>query len=89
MTATSDGFKIAEEDMKMRGPGDIEGTQQSGLPFKLRITDLSKDGELLEAVRKIVESILLQDPDLSHDENKVLRANLENAAPQKDFSKIS
>jgi ATP-dependent DNA helicase RecG len=89
MTATGDGFKIAEEDMKMRGPGDIEGTQQSGLPFKLRITDLSKDGELLEAVRKIVASILLQDPDLSHDENKVLKAGLESAAPQKDFSKIS
>jgi ATP-dependent DNA helicase RecG len=89
MVATTDGFKIAEEDMKMRGPGDIEGTQQSGLPFKLRITDLSKDGELLEAVRKIVESILCQDPELDLDENKILKTNLENPASQKDFSKIS
>jgi ATP-dependent DNA helicase RecG len=89
MTSTNDGFKIAEEDMKMRGPGDIEGTQQSGLPFKLRITDLSKDGELLEAVRKIVESILNQDPELALDENKILKTNLENPVSQKDFSKIS
>jgi ATP-dependent DNA helicase RecG len=89
MVATNDGFKIAEEDMRMRGPGDIEGTQQSGLPFKLRITDLSKDGDLLEAVRKIVESILLKDPDLSLDENKILKTNLENTGAQKDFSKIS
>jgi ATP-dependent DNA helicase RecG len=89
MVATNDGFKIAEEDMKMRGPGDIEGTQQSGLPFKLRITDLSKDGDLLEAVRKVVESILLKDPDLSLDENKILKTNLENANSQNNFSKIS
>ncbi|MDR0385768.1 MAG: ATP-dependent DNA helicase RecG [Prevotellaceae bacterium] len=89
MVSTCDGFKIAEEDMKMRGPGDIEGTQQSGLPFKLRITDLSKDGELLEAVRKVVESILQKDPDLSLDENKVLKSCLENAGSQKKFSKIS
>jgi ATP-dependent DNA helicase RecG len=83
MTATNDGFKIAEEDMKMRGPGDIEGTQQSGLPFKLRITDLSKDGDRLEIVRKIVESVLIEDPDLSHDENKILKTNLENENSQK------
>jgi ATP-dependent DNA helicase RecG len=89
MVSTNDGFKIAEEDMRMRGPGDIEGTQQSGLPFKLRITDLSKDGDLLEAVRKIVESILLKDPNLSLDENKILKTNLENEDSQKDFSKIS
>jgi ATP-dependent DNA helicase RecG len=89
MVATNDGFKIAEEDMKMRGPGDIEGTQQSGLPFKLRITDLSKDGDLLEAVRKIVESVLINDPALSNDENKILKTNLDNADSQKDFSKIS
>jgi ATP-dependent DNA helicase RecG len=89
MVETNDGFKIAEEDMKMRGPGDIEGTQQSGLPFKLRITDLSKDGDLLEAVRKIVESILIKDPKLNLDENKILKTNIENANNQKDFSKIS
>jgi ATP-dependent DNA helicase RecG len=89
MVSTNDGFKIAEEDMKMRGPGDIEGTQQSGLPFKLRITDLSKDGDLLEAVRKIVESILLKDPDLSLEENNMLKFCLDNANSQKDFSKIS
>jgi ATP-dependent DNA helicase RecG len=89
MVSTSDGFKIAEEDMKMRGPGDIEGTQQSGLPFKLRITDLSNDGELLEAVRKIAESVLMNDPDLSLNENNILKINLDNDVEQNDFSKIS
>jgi ATP-dependent DNA helicase RecG len=89
MTSTNDGFRIAEEDMKMRGPGDIKGTQQSGLPFKLRITDLSKDGELLEAVRKIVEAILQRDPNLMLDENRILKACLENAVDQKGFSEIS
>jgi ATP-dependent DNA helicase RecG len=89
MTVTNDGFKIAEEDMKMRGPGDIEGTQQSGLPFKLRITDLSTDGELLEAVRKIVESVLSKDPYLNLDENKILKTNLDNADSQKKFREIS
>jgi ATP-dependent DNA helicase RecG len=89
MVSTTDGFEIAEADMKMRGPGAIEGTQQSGLPFKLRLTDLSTDGKLLEAVRKIVEAILLRDPNLSLDENKILKTNLEASASQKDFSKIS
>jgi ATP-dependent DNA helicase RecG len=89
MVATNDGFKIAEEDMKMRGPGDIDGTQQSGLPFKLRITDLSKDIELLEAVRKIVEKILEQDPALALEQNKILKYSLESGFVKKDFSRIS
>ena len=89
MVETTDGFKIAEEDMKMRGPGDIEGTQQSGLPFKLRITDLSKDGDLLEAVRKIVENILDRDPDLTLEENEILRKISDFKKLQQDFSSIS
>ena len=89
MVSTNDGFKIAEEDMKMRGPGDIDGTQQSGLPFKLRVTDLSKDIELLEAVRKIVENILLQDPELALEQNKIIKCNLDSGFVKKDFRRIS
>ncbi|MDR2425121.1 MAG: ATP-dependent DNA helicase RecG [Prevotellaceae bacterium] len=89
MVETSDGFKIAEEDMRMRGPGDIEGTQQSGLPFKLNIADLREDGELLEAVGKIAEAILADDPNLDSEDNRILKISLNRQAALKDFSKIS
>lgn len=89
MVETSDGFKIAEEDMRMRGPGDIEGTQQSGLPFRLNIADLREDGELLEAVGKIAENILDNDPKLDRPENAVLKLSLNRQAAMRDFSKIS
>jgi ATP-dependent DNA helicase RecG len=89
MVETNDGFKIAEEDMKMRGPGDLEGTMQSGLPFELRISDLNRDSKLLEAVRKIVENILENDPHLETEDNKVLKDFLNRQNIQKDFSKIS
>ena len=89
MVETSDGFKIAEEDMRMRGPGDIEGTQQSGLPFRLNIADLREDGELLEAGGKIAENILDNDPKLDRPENAVLKLSLNRQAAMRDFSKIS
>jgi len=50
MINTSDGFEIAETDLQLRGPGDIEGTLQSGIPFDLKIADLGKDGQLIEYV---------------------------------------
>lgn len=65
MTETTDGFRISEADMQMRGPGDVEGTMQSGLPFKLRISDLAKDGPILEAARDLARSIIDSNPGLT------------------------
>lgn len=64
MTETTDGFLISEADMKMRGPGDMEGTQQSGLAFKLKIANLASDGQILTAARNLAESILNANPEL-------------------------
>ena len=63
MTRTCDGFEIAEADLKLRGPGDLEGTQQSGIAFDLRIANLARDGQLLQHVREVAEGILDADPD--------------------------
>ena len=63
MTRTCDGFEIAEADLKLRGPGDLEGTQQSGIAFDLRIANLARDGQLLQHVREVAGGILEADPD--------------------------
>jgi ATP-dependent DNA helicase RecG len=76
MIRTNDGFEIAETDLQLRGPGDIEGTIQSGIPFDLRIANLSKDGQLIEYVRNIAENILEEDPELGESRNNVLKAEL-------------
>lgn len=65
MTSTTDGFVIAEADMQMRGPGDIEGTAQSGLPFDLKIANLAQDGQIIQLARRAAEALLDADPDLS------------------------
>lgn len=65
MLESTDGFVIAEEDMKLRGPGDIEGTQQSGIAFDLRLANLAKDGQLLSQAREQAQIILARDPDMS------------------------
>lgn len=57
MVRTNDGFEIAEADLKLRGPGDLEGTQQSGIAFDLKIADIARDGQLLQYVRTIAEEI--------------------------------
>jgi ATP-dependent DNA helicase RecG len=72
MTASNDGFEIAEADLKLRGPGDIEGTQQSGIAFDLKIANLAKDEQLLQFVRDIARDIVDNDPDCNHEENRVL-----------------
>lgn len=59
---SADGFEIAEADLKLRGPGDLEGTQQSGVAFDLKIADIAKDGQLLQYVREIAERMLEEDP---------------------------
>lgn len=69
MTRTSDGFIIAEADMQMRGPGDIEGTMQSGIPFDLHIANLATDGQIIQLARRAAENILNTDPGLTSPEN--------------------
>ena len=90
MTHTTDGFVIAEEDMKMRGPGDIEGTQQSGIAFDLRIASLARDGEIIQMARQAAERLLDADPYLSLPENRVFAHTLRlNTARTADWSQIS
>ena len=90
MCATENGFELAEEDMKMRGPGDLEGTQQSGLPIALNIASLAKDGLILNAARSMAESVLDADPTLNGDRNQLLRKELrKDKYIIKDYSKIS
>lgn len=76
MVRTNDGFEIAEMDMRLRGPGDIEGTQQSGIGFDLKIADLARDVDILELARNHARDILDSDPRLENEENKVLRQTL-------------
>ncbi len=72
MVRTNDGFEIAEVDLQLRGPGDIEGTQQSGLGVDLKIASLGKDGEILRIARDVANDILDDDPRLEKDQNKLL-----------------
>jgi len=76
MIRTSDGFEIAETDLQLRGPGDIEGTMQSGIPFDLKIANLAKDGQVIEYVRNIAEEILERDPLLEDNNNLILKSEL-------------
>ncbi len=76
MTRTNDGFEISEADLQLRGPGDIDGTQQSGLPFQLKIADIAKDGKMLEIARNTVWDILEEDPELSDPKNIMLARQL-------------
>ena len=76
MTESNDGFVIAEADLKLRGPGDLEGTQQSGIPFNLKIADLVRDNAILFRARDAAESIISRDPKLSQPEHLVLKQQL-------------
>lgn len=76
MTETNDGFRIAEADMQMRGPGDMEGTQQSGIAFNLQIANLAKDGQILQAARDEANTLLDSDERLEHPENYIVRKEL-------------
>jgi len=90
MTRTNDGFEIAEADLKLRGPGDMEGTQQSGLAFDLKIANLALDGQLIQFVRDIADSILENDRNLENPENRILANQLRVISNKKvDFSIIS
>ena len=90
MCRTNDGFEIAEEDMKMRGPGDLEGTAQSGLPVQLGIASLARDGLMLNEARAYAEKVLQADPKLEDPRNALLARELRKGKYDiKDYSKIS
>ena len=90
MVSTNNGFELAEADLRLRGPGDMEGTQQSGMPITLRIADLARDGQMLEHARGIALAILDEDPDLSFEKNALLCSRLKKLkASAVDYSVIS
>ena len=90
MIRTSDGFEIAETDLRLRGPGDIEGTMQSGIPFDLKISDLGRDGQLIAYVRDIAEKIVADDPLLENENNIILSNEMKRLFSKKQsWSNIS
>tara|TARA_B110000046_G_scaffold137350_1_gene143633 strand:+ start:552 stop:2657 length:2106 start_codon:yes stop_codon:yes gene_type:complete len=90
MTGTNDGFQIAEVDLKLRGPGDLRGTQQSGTPIDLKLTNLATDGELIEKARNAAHQVLENDANLEQQENMGLLTYLrEKNRGKMNWSKIS
>ena len=88
MVRTSDGFEISEVDLKLRGPGDIEGTQQSGV-MDLKLANLAKDGQILQMARNAAQALLDEDVDLVKGENVIFAENLENLSKNRpNWSKI-
>ena len=77
MVKTNNGFEIAEVDLKLRGPGNILGTQQSGI-LRLKIADIVKDNKLLKMARELASKILKKDPKLENSENQIIKRNLSN-----------
>lgn len=90
MTESNDGFVIAEADLKLRGPGDLEGTQQSGIPFNLRIANLVRDSNILYRAREVAEQIIETDPSLEQPEHIVLQRQLKKLLGNRyDWGRIS
>ncbi len=90
MIKTNNGFEIAEADMKLRGPGDIEGTQQSGIPFNLKIANLGKDGDILQTARNAAIKITNNDPEFKSPDNQIIKEQLtKNSNFQFQWSVIS
>lgn len=77
MCDTNDGFRIAEADLKLRGPGDLEGTQQSGMAFDLKIADIARDGQLVQMARDEAQSIVDEDPTCNSPKYEILWSRLE------------
>ncbi|MBU1761254.1 MAG: ATP-dependent DNA helicase RecG, partial [Bacteroidetes bacterium] len=88
MVQTNDGFEIAEIDLQLRGPGNIEGKQQSGL-MDLKLADLAQDQKILQEARKSVIEIFETDPDLNKPENKILKSFVTKAENGITLNKIS
>ncbi len=72
MVDTTDGFEIAEQDLKLRGPGDLEGTQQSGMAFDLKIANLAQDGQILTLARDTAQAVITSDPEERNQQNNIL-----------------
>lgn len=90
MTSTTDGFQIAEADLKMRGPGDLEGTMQSGIAFNLSIANLATDGQLVQMARDAADAVLDADPEIALPANRLAAVMLNQLFDRKiDFSLIS
>jgi ATP-dependent DNA helicase RecG len=90
LVQTNDGFKIAEADLQLRGPGDIEGTQQSGIPFELKIANLGKDSEILTHARNVAMEILDEDPELEKEEHTLVKEQLKLIRKRsKNYSVVS
>ena len=83
MVDSTDGFELSEVDLKLRGPGDIEGTQQSGLPISFKLANLAKDGKILQLARQKAFEIIEKDPDLQHPQNAVLHLGMKQRNIQK------
>ena len=83
MVRTNDGFEISEVDLKLRGPGDIEGTQQSGVPFDLKIAHLGRDGQILQLARDVAENIITEDPELKREQNYLFSKHIKRGDPGK------
>ena len=90
MVETNDGFRISEEDMRMRGPGDLQGTLQSGMPFDLRIANLATDGRILEEARALAHEVLESDPQHNRSYNDILWRQLSRTRKHEiNWSEIS
>lgn len=90
MTETTDGFRIAEADLQMRGPGDLEGTMQSGIPFQLHIANLATDGRIIQLARDAADEVLDADPTLSSPDGMIMAAQLSFLTDKSiDWSRIS
>jgi ATP-dependent DNA helicase RecG len=77
MERTCNGFEISEVDLKMRGPGDLEGTQQSGVSLNLKLTNLATDGQIVQLARDVARCVLTEDPDLMLEKNRQLNLKIQ------------
>jgi len=90
LCSTQDGFELAEADLRMRGPGDMDGTQQSGLAVELHIANLARDSQILEDARQYAQKVLEDDPLIEGEKNRLLREGLNALKKEvKDYSQIS
>lgn len=86
MTTSNDGFEIAEADLKLRGPGDMEGTQQSGIAFDLKIANLARDEQLLQYVREVAREVVNADPERNLPQYKVVWERLRTIKNMKNWN---
>ena len=90
MCSTSDGFEISEQDLKLRGPGDMDGTQQSGTPMQLRIADLARDGQMMNLVRDAARVVLEEDLSLQLPKNQIIKQRINKIFnKEQNWSRIS